>query len=171
MTDSESESEDLRRTLNKDPDPMIPVSGKGRCVSRPEENTSFKSVFVGNLDFSISDRELDLMFSMFGEVADVFIPRDEGGYPKGFGFVSFKDAECALESTQSSGISILGRNLTISKERSDHEKARSRGQRTVLGHFDHDDYTQNYLPLRSHPYSNSSQMYYRRNRRHNPFRR
>jgi len=57
-------------------------------------------LFVRNLPFTASEAELKEFFTKFGRVADAFIPRDNQGRGKGFGYISFiipGDAVQALE--------------------------------------------------------------------------
>mmetsp|Transcript_2405 Transcript_2405/g.3814 ORF Transcript_2405/g.3814 Transcript_2405/m.3814 type:complete len:155 (+) Transcript_2405:99-563(+) len=60
------------------------------------------SLLVRNLDYSIKPDEIKSFFSKYGEIRDVYIPRDYYSQrPRGFGFVEFQhynDAKTALES-------------------------------------------------------------------------
>ena len=57
-------------------------------------------LFVGNLAYSVTDDELKVMFSEFGEVASCNIAKDrDTGRPRGFAFVemnSQSEAEAAI---------------------------------------------------------------------------
>ena len=47
-------------------------------------------VYVGNLPFSFSDKELSELFAVYGELAEASIIKDkQTGRSKGFGFVTF----------------------------------------------------------------------------------
>lgn len=51
-------------------------------------------IFVGGISYSITEQELEEVFSQFGEVINVRIVRDyETGKSRGFAFVMFRDAE------------------------------------------------------------------------------
>lgn len=65
------------------------------------------NLFVGNLPFSVDDRELRDLFAPFGEVtrAVVGINRDTG-QSKGFGFVAFADRKSAEVSSLSPAFSL-----------------------------------------------------------------
>jgi cold-inducible RNA-binding protein len=60
-----------------------------------------KNLYVGNLSYSVTDEELNQLFSQFGRVdsARVIIDRDSGR-SKGFGFVEMADdneAQAAID--------------------------------------------------------------------------
>lgn len=60
-----------------------------------------KKIYCGNLSYSVSNADLEAMFSQFGAVrsAEVIIDRDTG-QSKGFGFVEMEseaDAQTAIE--------------------------------------------------------------------------
>lgn len=59
----------------------------------------YKKIYVGNLPFSASDREVRELFSDFGHVETVDLVTDrDTGRPKGFGFVEMSSgAEEAIE--------------------------------------------------------------------------
>lgn len=59
-------------------------------------HASFNNLYVKNFPTpNIEDHDLREMFSKYGEISSAIIMRDEQGASKGFGFVCFKDNECA----------------------------------------------------------------------------
>lgn len=80
----EKEDEDEGRKRERDPSPE--ASSK-----RPREVTG-RQVYVGNLDFKTSARDIEEEFSRFGKVDDVFIPVDGRRNPRGFCFVTFSES-------------------------------------------------------------------------------
>ncbi|MDA3837092.1 MAG: RNA-binding protein [Nanoarchaeota archaeon] len=80
-----------------------------------------KKLFIGNLDFKTADKDLEDMFSGYGDINDCVIIKDrETGRSKGFGFVTFDDDEAAEKAVE--GLNekeVRGRKLTvnIAKER------------------------------------------------------
>lgn len=59
-----------------------------------------KKLFVGNLDWSITEQQLGEIFAEFGEVTEAIIILNERNQSKGFGFVTFangEDADAAIE--------------------------------------------------------------------------
>lgn len=77
-------------------------------------------LYVGNLNYSVTEQELDELFSKYGEVSSVKII--EG---RGFGFVemaSQNEAEKAKDSLD--GYELKGRNLRVNEARSRERKPR-----------------------------------------------
>lgn len=78
-----------------------------------------KKLYVGNLPYSVSDSQLEEMFSAHGNVqsAQVIMDRDTGR-SKGFGFVemgSSEEAEAAINALN--GMDQAGRPLTVNEAR------------------------------------------------------
>lgn len=78
-----------------------------------------KKLYVGNLPYGLSDRDLEQMFSGHGTVssAQVITDRDTGR-SKGFGFVemgSDQEAQAAINALN--GKEIEGRALTVNEAR------------------------------------------------------
>ena len=49
-------------------------------------------VYVGGLPYDLSEGDLIVIFSQFGEIVDVHMPRDKDtGKPKGFAFICYED--------------------------------------------------------------------------------
>ncbi|MEO0477322.1 MAG: RNA-binding protein [Planctomycetota bacterium] len=76
-------------------------------------------LYVGNLSFSTTQDALDGLFSNYGEVQEVAVVNDrETGRPRGFAFVTMKDAEggkAAIEALH--GQEFEGRTLNINEAR------------------------------------------------------
>lgn len=75
------------------------------------------SLFVSNLDYSVSEDELEDLFSKVGEVASVKIIKDRNtGESKGFGFIVMGtegESEAAIESLH--GEEHKGRKMVVDK--------------------------------------------------------
>lgn len=65
------------------------VSRKERRSRLEELKSQFTNIFVKNLDESVSEEELQNVFSAYGEIQSAVIQRDEGNKSKGFGFVNY----------------------------------------------------------------------------------
>lgn len=76
-------------------------------------------VFVGNLDYQLTEGDVICIFSQFGQVEDCVLIRDkETGKSKGYGFVSYKQWESTVLAVENfNGTTILGRVI-----RCDHTK-------------------------------------------------
>jgi cold-inducible RNA-binding protein len=73
------------------------------------------NLYVGNLSFDAGEKELEELFSSYGEVLSVNVITDRStGRSRGFGFVQMdrsEDAQKAIESLD--GKEFMGRNLTV----------------------------------------------------------
>ena len=74
-------------------------------------------IYIGNLQYAMTEDELQQLFEEFGQVASSKIITDKySGRSKGFGFVEMTDdseAEKAIE--QLNGREIKGRNITVNQ--------------------------------------------------------
>jgi RNA recognition motif-containing protein len=81
-------------------------------ISKP---TRVCKLFVGNVDFGATDKELHDIFAEHGEVRFCKIILDQDtGRPKGFGFVHLatEDADAVIE--QLNGYELRGRPIRVS---------------------------------------------------------
>jgi cold-inducible RNA-binding protein len=78
-----------------------------------------KSIFVGNLSFSVTEAVLRSLFEAYGAVERVTVMTDRGtGQPKGFGFVDMSDDAAAAKAiTALNGKDVEGRTLTVNEAR------------------------------------------------------
>ena len=77
------------------------------------------NIYVGNLDFKLTEQELNDLFSEFGEVESARIITDKySGRSKGFGFVTMEDNAQATEAIESlNGREVNNRPLTVNEAR------------------------------------------------------
>lgn len=90
----------------------------GSLDANPIKFTYPKSkIFVGGLDFKLTNEELKEHFSQFGEVVDAIILKDiYTGNSRGFGFVSFREEHVAENLVRNiSFTEINGRKVDIKK--------------------------------------------------------
>jgi len=76
-------------------------------------------LYVGNLPFSVTEQDLEELFSQSGQVdsANVVTDRDTGR-SRGFGFVEMETQEAADAAIQSlNGYELSGRALTVNEAR------------------------------------------------------
>ncbi|XP_020694490.1 small RNA-binding protein 11, chloroplastic [Dendrobium catenatum] len=73
-------------------------SGKGRCLNTSSRNFPLASrIFVRNLSYSISEASLIKLFSRFGHIIDIEIPRhEESKHSKGYAFIQYCSQEDAI---------------------------------------------------------------------------
>jgi RNA recognition motif-containing protein len=94
-----------------------------------------KRIYVGNLQYSVTDSDLETMFAAFGTVesAQVVMDRDTGR-SKGFGFVEMKteqEAQAAIAGLN--GKESGGRSLTVNEAKPREDRGGGRGGRGGYG--------------------------------------
>jgi len=105
-----------------------------------------KKVYVGNLPFSVSEKELSEMFSSYGEITEAIVIKDKySGRSKGFGFVTFANDESADKAiSEMNEKDVQGRALKVNEAKPMEEsERRSRPPRGSFGEgrsFDRERY-------------------------------
>jgi RNA recognition motif-containing protein len=76
-----------------------------------------KKLYVGNLAFSASEKEIRELFGQYGTVSSVSLITDrETGQPRGFGFVEMEDgADNAIRALD--GKEVGGRTIKVNEAR------------------------------------------------------
>lgn len=75
-----------------------------------------KSIYVGNLPFTVSEQELRALFEPYGEVGSIKLITDkETGRPRGFGFVEMEASGAAAAIQALNGKEVGGRSLRINE--------------------------------------------------------
>ena len=76
----------------------------------------YKALYIGNLQWGVTEEELKETFSRFGEVSSVKIIKDfQTNKSKGYGFVSMRNADEAMKSLN--GTELRGRTLKVNDAR------------------------------------------------------
>lgn len=78
----------------------------------------YKTLFISNLDYSITTENLETTFKVYGDLANVVIVKDKNGKPKGYAFVQFarsKSLELAVK--EAKGLKLGQRRITVDVER------------------------------------------------------
>ncbi|MCT4591816.1 MAG: RNA-binding protein [Candidatus Gracilibacteria bacterium] len=77
-----------------------------------------KKLFVGNIDWNASEDDLRQAFSPFGDIEDLVILQDHMGRSKGFGFVTFTNADDADKAIEAlNGKELKSRELVVNEAR------------------------------------------------------
>jgi cold-inducible RNA-binding protein len=86
-------------------------------------------LYVGNLAPTVSETELNDLFSPHGNVIEIHLPMDrESGRPRGFAFVTMATPESAQAAILAlNGKEAGGRALTVNEARPREERAGSTG--------------------------------------------
>ncbi len=81
-------------------------------------------LFVGNLDFGITENDLEDMFSVHGPVSEVNLMLDRAtGRPRGFAFVTMATPEGAKAAMDAlNGAQVEGRALKVNEARPREER-------------------------------------------------
>jgi len=90
-----------------------------------------KNIFVGNLDFNVSEDELRNLFATYGQVDRVTVLTDrDTGRSRGFGFVEMTNAEDGEKAIAAlNGTQLAGRTLNVNEARPKAERASTGGGR------------------------------------------
>ncbi|WP_071515754.1 RNA-binding protein [Geitlerinema sp. PCC 9228] len=77
------------------------------------------SIYVGNLDYSVTQEDLSDVFAEYGTVQRVYLPKDrETGRMRGFGFVELEtQQEESAAISELDGAEWLGRQLKVNPAR------------------------------------------------------
>lgn len=76
------------------------------------------NIYVGNLPFSASNKDLEGLFSEYGEVQSAAIITDRAtGRSRGFGFVEMADDAATKAIGELDGYDFDGRRLTVNQAR------------------------------------------------------
>lgn len=86
------------------------------------------NIYVGNLKYTITDRQLEELFGAFGAVSNARVITDrETGRSKGFGFVEMPNQAEAREAISSlEGKDVDGRNIKVNEARPREDRNRRR---------------------------------------------
>lgn len=90
-------------------------------------------IYVGGLHPDLSEGDVITIFSQWGEIADINMPRDkETGESRGFGFVMYMDQRSTVLAVDNmSGAEVLGRKLKV-----DHARYKQPGKRNEDGDYE-----------------------------------
>jgi RNA recognition motif-containing protein len=75
------------------------------------------NIYVGNLDYKVTENDLESLFSKYGTVSSVKIISDKhNGRSKGFGFVEMENNDEAKEAVSGlNGSSLKSRDITVNE--------------------------------------------------------
>lgn len=82
------------------------------------------NIYAGNLNYSLSEEELEKVFAEYGEVTSVKIIRDKyTDQSKGFGFIEMADDAAAQKAIDElNGSEVKGRELRVNQARPPREQ-------------------------------------------------
>jgi cold-inducible RNA-binding protein len=90
---------------------------RGACTHPKKDR--MKNIYVGNLDFNVTEDELRQAFAAYGQVDNVTILKDrDTGQPRGFGFVEMANDEEAEKAINGiNGTQLGSRALNVNEPR------------------------------------------------------
>jgi len=89
-----------------------------------------KSIFVGNLPWTVADADLSAKFSEFGAVQSARVMTDKfSGKSRGFGFVDMEDADAEKAIAAMNGYKWGDREVTVNEARPKTERSDRGGER------------------------------------------
>ncbi len=76
-----------------------------------------KKLFIGNIEWAVTNEQLEELFGQFGEVEEAVIVKDKfSGRSKGFGFVTFTDEAAADKAIADlDGHNLNDRNIVVNE--------------------------------------------------------
>ena len=85
------------------------------------------NIYVGNLNYGITEDELREVFEKYGEVTSAKIISDKySGRSKGFGFIEMSNDDEAKEAIENiDGTDVKGRNIKVNQARERNDNFRS----------------------------------------------
>ena len=77
------------------------------------------NIYVGNLDFKVTEQDLNELFNEFGQVESIRLITDKySGRSKGFGFAVMEDDSEANKAIEAlNGKDVKGRSMTVNEAR------------------------------------------------------
>lgn len=90
------------------------VAGENKFPSNDEKRArDERSVFVGNVDYSVTPENLMEVFASVGTVNQITIPTDRNGHPKGFAYVEFNERDAVEAALKLTGHDLNGREIKV----------------------------------------------------------
>jgi RNA recognition motif-containing protein len=117
LVGSRERDEAGERRKDSHPRAQAATPNHGACI--PSKKDRMKNIYVGNLDFNVSEDELRQAFAAYGQVDTVTILKDrDTGQPRGFGFVEMANDEEAEKAINGiNGTQLGSRVLNVNEAR------------------------------------------------------
>eukprot|EP00892_Ulva_mutabilis_P007572 jgi/Ulvmu1/5187/UM021_0204.1 len=92
-----------------------------------QQQVDSRSIYVGNVDYSIDSKAIAEFFSSCGTVNRVTIPGNKDKHPKGYAYVEFLEPEAVDNALKLENSEVGGRNIKVARKRTN-EMGFSRGR-------------------------------------------
>lgn len=94
---------------------LLSIIGNVEMPRLEEEENVEAKLYVGNIDYSITEKDLSKIFAKFGKIHKISIPINKyTGRGRGFGFVIFSSVEEAEKAISLNGLKLRGRQIQVS---------------------------------------------------------
>jgi len=81
-----------------------------------EETKDEVKLYIGNISFNLEEDDLSEIFSEYGEIVDLYMPKDrETGRPRGFAFCTMSKESCTKAIEATDGYELDGRILRVNE--------------------------------------------------------
>ncbi|KAI1459240.1 hypothetical protein F4805DRAFT_456018 [Annulohypoxylon moriforme] len=91
---------------------------RGQEVSEDRSDVDSRSIFVGNVDYSVSPEEIQAHFQSCGSINRVTILLDKfTGQPKGYAYVEFTEPSLVAQALVLNDSVLKGRNIKVTPKR------------------------------------------------------
>lgn len=81
------------------------------------------SMYIGNLNYRVKERDLEEVFAIYGNIISIKIAKDyETGKSRGFGFVEMENPMCEHRVIKAmNGAELMGRQMIVREARTRQE--------------------------------------------------
>jgi len=94
-------------------------TGRKKQAERGRSKTGSEELYVGNLPYGISEKEVRKAFERFGGVSSVRLIEHKNGKSKGYGFVEMNEGAAAGKAIKGlNGKEFKGRSIVVNEARS-----------------------------------------------------
>jgi nucleolin len=112
-SDEEEDSEEESDKQAKTPKTKLAQNEDKTPAKNQSQSAGSKTIFVGNLSYSVDREQVKQFFEEAGEVVDVRLSTFEDGSMKGYGHVEFATAEAAQKALEFANHDLMGRPVRV----------------------------------------------------------
>ncbi|KAJ1910550.1 hypothetical protein IWQ60_010597 [Tieghemiomyces parasiticus] len=94
------------------------ASGADGSINAKGEGDPYRTLFIGRLDYTLSEQDLRREFEVYGAIRRVHLIRDRESKPRGYAFVEYEDEKGALSAVRdASGMKLKDRRIVVDVQR------------------------------------------------------
>ena len=112
---------------------VFPPFSSTHLIDRHDDFKDSAYIFVGGIPYELTEGDVICVFSQYGEILDLNMPRDpETGKTKGFAFLKYDDQRSTVLAVDNfNGASLLGRTLRVDHSRDYRQKTKRKRRGSV----------------------------------------